>query len=234
MIIKKYRQFLLQENKQENWKDRFESRLVYFKDLRNKKGEELKDGVEEFILSSDQETINHLTQLDNNELQPVMQEIVKNMSKMENRYWNTTLSIFYSLVIYMLLFWNVKVEKGVKDKADIKLKEITGERIDIDSKTDPKDTKKDSITNLKDNAKRMNKEYKDNINKLKAELNRERKVRQTMEKKMKKYLEEKEKLEKEKKALEKKNKELKERERLKEIAKRLNQLEIKLGSKHKD
>lgn len=231
MIIKKYRDFLLRENKEQNWKDKFESRLVY---LKNKRGLELKDGVEDLLYKSDQETIDSLNYLNAKEEKPLLQDIIKNMESIESKYWNTSLSMFYCLVIYLLLFWNVKVDDGKKEMADDKLKEITGETVNKNSKIEPKNTKKDNVANLKDSAEKMNKQYKDNIEKLKAEINKERKLREKLEKNMKKYLDEKEKLEKEKKELEKKNKELKERERLKEITKRLNQIDVKIGLKTKD
>jgi Skp family chaperone for outer membrane proteins len=154
----------------------------------------------------------------------VIEGIIDNLKKIEARYWDRTLSSFFTLLVMLMLYNGIKVDQGTREKADEKLKEITGQNMDKDSKQD--DVKKVTL-----NSEKMNKQYQDNIDKLKSELNKERKLKEKMESNLKKYQEEKEKLEKEKKELEKKNKELKEKQRLEEIKNKLNKLDAKITGK---
>jgi len=226
MIIKKYQDFLIFESKKgdkkEDWKDKYECRLVSFK---GKTGDELKEEIGEFL--SDQENVNNLDNpkfLNCVEEKTVIEGIINNLKKIETRYWDRTLSSFFTLLVMLMLYNGIKVDQGTREKADEKLKEITGQTIDKDSKQD--NVKKASL-----DSEKMNKQYKDNIDKLKSELNKERKLKEKMESNLKKYQEEKEKLEKEKKELEKKNKELKEKQRLEEIKNKLNKLDVKITGK---
>lgn len=226
MIIKKYQDFLIFESKKgdkkEDWKDKYECRLVSFK---GKTGDELKEEIGEFL--SDQENVNNLDNpkfLNCVEEKTVIEGIIDNLKKIEARYWDRTLSSFFTLLVMLMLYNGIKVDQGTREKADEKLKEITGQNMDKDSKQD--DVKKVTL-----NSEKMNKQYQDNIDKLKSELNKERKLKEKMESNLKKYQEEKEKLEKEKKELEKKNKELKEKQRLEEIKNKLNKLDVKITGK---
>jgi hypothetical protein len=226
MIIKKYQDFLIFESKKgdkkEDWKDKYECRLVSFK---GKTGDELKEEIGEFL--SDQENVNNLDNpkfLNCVEEKTVIEGIINNLKKIETRYWDRTLSSFFTLLVMLMLYNGIKVDQGTREKADEKLKEITGQTID-------KDSKQDNVKKATLDSEKMNKQYKDNIDKLKSELNKERKLKEKMESNLKKYQEEKEKLEKEKKELEKKNKELKEKQRLEEIKNKLNKLDVKITGK---
>jgi hypothetical protein len=224
MIIKKYSQFLLRENKEVDWRDKYECRLVQF---RGKTGAELAKEAEKFL--SDKETIDNLDNpefLDPNKEKKDIQNIINNFKKAEDTLWtNITFSSFF-IILVLLMLWNGNdVDQGAIKKADQKLKEITGENLDKDSEKDNKDT-------FKLNSEKAKKQYEKNINDLKTKLNEERRLRDKMESNLKKLKEEKEKLGKERAALEKKNKELKEKQRLEEIKKRLNKIEIKISGKN--
>jgi hypothetical protein len=202
--------------KQEDWKDKYECRLVYFKGM---KGEELVDGVNEFL--SDKNNIDNLDKINCTEEKPVIEEIIQNLQKVENKYWNITLSSFFTILVMLMLYNGIKVDQGATKKADQKFKEIKGETVNRESEMD--NTKIFKMESEK---------IKKNIDLLKKELNEERKLKNKLESNLKKYKEEKEKLEKEKAELEKKNKELKEKQRLQEVKNKLSKLDVKIKGKN--
>lgn len=216
MLIKKYREFILRENKKEDWKDKYECRLVYFKGM---EGKELVEGVDEFL--SDKSNIDNLDKINCTEEKPVIEEIIQNLQKVENKYWNITLSSFFTILVMLMLYNGIKVDQGATKKADQKLKEIKGETVNKESEMD--NTKIFKMESEK---------IKKNIDLLKKELNEERKLKNKLESNLKKYKEEKEKLEKEKAELEKKNKELKEKQRLQEVKNKLSKLDVRIKGKN--
>jgi hypothetical protein len=228
MIIKKYVQFLLRENKEEknnqDWKEKFECKLIYY--VGDSVGEELVNDVEDYVANLPVKGLVEDLELGVNvkEERSVIEGVIERLSKIENKYWNTTLSSFFTILVMLLL------SKGFNNQGAIK---IADEKLVKISKDGELKKSNKSITTMDDDEKDKTIKF------LKGEISKEKKkLNDKLESNLKKYMQEKNKLEVQKTELETKlkdlkeeNKKLKEEKELRKIAKRLDKLNVKISGK---